>query len=338
MTPENNLNAEQETSEVESSPVKLIGYKQLFLQSLEVSKMKLPLIGAWLLAMIGTALAGLILAAVGFFGAMVAAPLFTEFEILGIICLAVLGVTLYSGWLVAMMVVNVALIYALVHRELAIGYWSSCRWCFKNIWPIFFVSVAVQLVTYGGYGFILIPGIALAIYTLFSLFVFCAGEKRGWEALLRSAHLVSGSWWAVVGRLLFVGLGVGLGVILSVLLLGIAALSNSGFLIVIGAAALIGIIIFGMLWITVATTLLFESLQTIHPLQTFSVATYQTLKTIFKILAIIGLVAAVAWNAVSFSEALTEEGEWGSPSESELYDDENWDDVPDWLFEERLTE
>ena len=71
----------------------------------------------------------------------------------------------------------------------------------RAIGASFFAAVLI----FGGFLLLIIPGIILAVRYCMVLPAVVLDQSRGSEALNRSKTLVKGRWWAVFGRLLFIG-------------------------------------------------------------------------------------------------------------------------------------
>lgn len=67
------------------------------------------------------------------------------------------------------------------------------------------ISILSGLATVGGTIAFVLPGIWLTIAFAFAVYVFLDENRRGREALARSAELVKGRWWSVLGRLILPG-------------------------------------------------------------------------------------------------------------------------------------
>jgi len=78
------------------------------------------------------------------------------------------------------------------------------------IWVYFLLTTIIT----GGFLLFVIPGILFSVWFSLAIFVLVFEKKRGFDALLKSQHLVKGKFWAVFWRFLILGLIVELGVIL----------------------------------------------------------------------------------------------------------------------------
>lgn len=94
---------------------------------------------------------------------------------------------------------------------------QSFNYVLKSAWRLFFsylwVSILVGLAILAGTMLFIIPGIIFGIWLSFAVYFVVAESKQGTEALKSSKSLVSGFWWAVLGRfivLFFLIIGVSL--------------------------------------------------------------------------------------------------------------------------------
>lgn len=67
-------------------------------------------------------------------------------------------------------------------------------------WGFLLVSILTGAAEMTGALFFVIPGILLAIWLILAPVVLVLENKRGWLALRRSKELVTGYWWATLGR------------------------------------------------------------------------------------------------------------------------------------------
>jgi len=80
----------------------------------------------------------------------------------------------------------------------------------KYFWAYVWVSILSTLVIGLWTLLLIIPGIIFAIYYLLYNYTFFLEDVKGMKALRRSKELVKGYWWAVCGRVMFIGLLAGL--------------------------------------------------------------------------------------------------------------------------------
>lgn len=101
----------------------------------------------------------------------------------------------------------------------------------KKFFSYFWVAVLASLVSGLSSFALIIPGVILSVYISFSLVLAVTEDKKGFDALVESVHLIKGRWWKVFGRLLgfsLFALIIGLisGVILQILVGDYEALSS----------------------------------------------------------------------------------------------------------------
>lgn len=98
---------------------------------------------------------------------------------------------------------GIALILAVKNWEKG----TKCRDCYRLAWPLigkyFIVGLLFAAIYLGSAIFFVIPGIIWGVWLSLSFFVVVVEHKRGLAVLRRSKFLVSGYWWALVGRWLF---------------------------------------------------------------------------------------------------------------------------------------
>lgn len=225
------------------------------------------------------------------------------------VVVAVLGLLLYVIIMIAYMAASIALIRVALKRQEGAAYFESFKWTLVRVWPIFLIALYMQLVVSAGYLFLIIPGIALAIYTSFSLFAYVKEDHRGMQALLRSIDLVYGNFWGVLWRLLVLSAGITLSLVLPIALLTLVAVATAPILVVlvfiVGACAYA----VGIVWAVFSFARLFESLEAIKPVERFNVNAYKKIRTLLIVAAIIGIPVLIGWNLFSFSSE-NERGGW----------------------------
>jgi hypothetical protein len=123
---------------------------------------------------------------------------------------------------------------------------DELRYGFSLLWPFILVVIISGLVVYGSMALLIIPGIAIAIYTGFNAFAFIIDGKRGFSALTESYALVRGRWWATFGRGLFLAILVIIALfiletigVLAISFAGIAGYVVAGLAIILGEIVLI---------------------------------------------------------------------------------------------------
>lgn len=139
-----------------------------------------------------------------------------------------LGAITYIFWLVAS---SFALMEYVSHRSenLTIGL-SYRRGLGRMLsgWKVYFLS---SLVVAGAVTFFIIPGVILGVYFAFAIYFVFDAKAYGTNALIASKRLVSGYWWAVVGRqmaygFLLVCVLLGVGIVVAVPLVAINSITG----------------------------------------------------------------------------------------------------------------
>jgi hypothetical protein len=73
-------------------------------------------------------------------------------------------------------------------------------------WPFVWVTILEILAVMGGSIMLIIPGIWLGVALMLMMYVFVIEHRRGVDALRQSKDYIKGYWWAVLGRVLLLGL------------------------------------------------------------------------------------------------------------------------------------
>jgi hypothetical protein len=77
------------------------------------------------------------------------------------------------------------------------------------IWPLFVVGLLTGIFTIIGLILLIIPGIIVGVWLSMSMYVAIAEQRKGLDALKASKKYVEGYWWPVFGRLLLIGIIIG---------------------------------------------------------------------------------------------------------------------------------
>lgn len=75
-------------------------------------------------------------------------------------------------------------------------------------WAYLWVSILIGIVITVGLIILIIPGIILAIYYAFAMYILIAENIKGWAAAKKSMDLVKNYWWAVFGRIILMGIAI----------------------------------------------------------------------------------------------------------------------------------
>lgn len=281
----------------------LVSFTELVSASFSDARARLKLAATLLVVFLGITLLGV----VGMFALVTIAAMAAPASAGAAVIFGILGIAYFVLLMVAYIAAGVALIRVAVQHSESAGYWKSVQWGFRHIWPVVLIGLLLQLTTTTGYALLFIPGIALAIYTAFSYFVFVSEDFRGLNALLRSIDLVYGSWWAVFGRMLGLGLLLALSVAVPVIALSLVADASP----VLGGV-LLGVFLavaypFVLVWMVFGMMRLFESLQQHKPKAQFDPASYGTLRKVLIAAAILGVPILIAWNGFSLYTEMQQE-------------------------------
>ena len=76
----------------------------------------------------------------------------------------------------------------------------------KIFWPFFWLSLLVSVLVLLWALLLFIPGIIFAVFYSFAMIIFVFEGKKYMSSIKASKELVKGYWWAVFGRLAFLGL------------------------------------------------------------------------------------------------------------------------------------
>ena len=99
-----------------------------------------------------------------------------------------------------------ALMFAIINNKEEIGFVESFRRGWRKIISLWWISILTAFVTLGGFLLAIIPGIVFAMWFSLSAWVLIAEDSKGMDALLKSREYVRGRWWAVLGRIIIIGL------------------------------------------------------------------------------------------------------------------------------------
>lgn len=103
----------------------------------------------------------------------------------------------------ASLIASLALINALAHGT---DIMTSYRVGLKLFWAAAWICILELLAVAGGFVLLIVPAIMLGIGLMFATYALVVEDKRGMQALLESREYVKGYWWAVLGRILLLGI------------------------------------------------------------------------------------------------------------------------------------
>lgn len=178
---------QQTSTQVASQPSRLLGAKELLKRSWQIYKARFIIF--------------ILISAVS----LVAVPLSfvnpTAFLVFFPVFILWFFVVIFLGLWTA-----TAMLYAIKDRNLKIGFKESFKRGLHKIWPSLGTNALVGLAVLGGLILLIAPGFIFAIWFAFASYLVVAENLSGKKALSRSKQLVKGSFWAVVGRSLVLGI------------------------------------------------------------------------------------------------------------------------------------
>lgn len=168
----------------------------------------------------------------------------------------------------------------------------------KYFWVLLITSLLGSLVIAGGTWLFFIPGIILSGYLALIEFVVVDGNKWGYGAIAISKYLISGNWWRVLWRSLFVGFFVILVIIFIRFLIAIISGNSLSFIFqsnyTNGLADFVETVLY-LIFITPITSIylykIYQELQIIKPEP--SEEEIKKPRTWFIVLTVIGVLGAI---------------------------------------------
>jgi hypothetical protein len=122
---------------------------------------------------------------------------------------------------------------------------SQYKFGFSIFWSFILLMIIMGAVNMGSSVLLVIPGIVVMVYAVFSYYTLTIDGKRNFAALTESFSLIRGRWWKVFGRLLFSCL-IGLVVyIVAVLVALVLSLLPEVLAIILGVILALAVAVFG---------------------------------------------------------------------------------------------
>ncbi len=133
---------------------------------------------------------------------------------------SVIGTIAYLGSFFLWLWAIPSLLYNLKENT---GIKESYKRGFKILSPYVWVYFLLTIIIIGGFLLFIIPGVLFSIWFSLAIFILVFEERKGFNALFRSKHLVKGKFWGVLGRFLILGLiiVIGLFLVFALILFGI---------------------------------------------------------------------------------------------------------------------
>jgi hypothetical protein len=134
---------------------------------------------------------------------------------------SLLGTLLFVVGMIAFIPASVALVFAVAKKT--VGVKESYKRAMPLFWPALWLGLLAFAITMGGFFMLVIPGVMLGVWLLFSSFSLVLEGKRGIRAMSRSREYVRGYWWPIFGRYLLLSvIIVGASVVLHLIVADIA--------------------------------------------------------------------------------------------------------------------
>ncbi len=109
---------------------------------------------------------------------------------------------------IVMIISKPAFIYALkdLHDNNKMDVESAYKKAINNFWQILWITILSGLVMVSGMSLLVIPGIALSGYLVFSFFFLVSDNDKGLNSLAKSFYYVRGNWVNVFSRIFVLGI------------------------------------------------------------------------------------------------------------------------------------
>lgn len=112
------------------------------------------------------------------------------------------GVILFIGWLLS--VFNVLPLVISIQHNTDID--DSYRAALPLVLPFALVIILEAFAVLGGFIMLIVPGIWMIFAFSFVSYIFVIEHRRSFDALRQSADYIQGYWWAVLGRVVLMGI------------------------------------------------------------------------------------------------------------------------------------
>lgn len=135
----------------------------------------------------------------------------SEISIKYSIWFSVIGAISYLGSIFFWLWAIPSLLYSLKENsDIKESYKRGFKILGSYIWVYFLLTIIIA----GGFLLFIVPGVLFSVWFSLAIFVLVFEERKGFNALFKSKHLVKGRFWGVLGRFLVLGLIIGLGLFL----------------------------------------------------------------------------------------------------------------------------
>lgn len=123
-------------------------------------------------------------------------------------------ILLFVGGVIALVIFSIlaqgALLLIAIHSGETMSFGEAYRKSMSYFWPMVWVSILTSLLVGGAMILFIVPAIIMSYWFVFALVLLFAENDRGFKALLKSREYVRDYWGAIFGRVLLLGLLVGL--------------------------------------------------------------------------------------------------------------------------------
>lgn len=149
-------------------------------------------------------------------------------KIVSFVLVFAIGVAVFLAFLYTQVVVQIALIAAILNRASAVGFKQAFRSAKGKVVKFWLVGFLAAIAAVGGYFLLIVPGIILAIYFSLAVYIYLSEGIGGLNALIKSWQYTRGRVLSLIWRMLVIGCVLGAVYILSLLLTGLSESIDSG--------------------------------------------------------------------------------------------------------------
>lgn len=154
-----------------------------------------------------------------------------DFSVGTIITFVIALVLVVAVGVIAQLIAQVGLLYAIKDRQEGIGIKEAYKRGWRKIRPYLWIQVIGGFATMAGFIFLIIPGIIMAVWFSLAIFVLASEDLRGTHAILKSKEYVKGYWGAVFWRIIY------LIVIMTVISIGLSTIFSIARIPAVGSIA-----------------------------------------------------------------------------------------------------
>lgn len=197
-----------------------------------------------------------------------------------IIAFVIALVLVIAVGVIAQLIAQVGLLYAIKDRQEGIGIKEAYKRGWRKIRPYLWIQIIGGFATMAGFIFLIIPGIIMAVWFSLAIFVLASEDLQGTHAILKSKEYVKGYWGAVFWRIIY------LVVIMIVISIGLSTIFSIARIPAMGSIANMILNIFLTPLFFIYYYLVYEKLKLLKGDLSFSPTSGQ--KTALTIVAIVG--------------------------------------------------